>query len=150
MKVNFEISGLDRLNKNKAAALEGINNELAGALRISAERVRGAAIASILEGNKGGVTYQRGQKLHRASAAGEAPANDTGRLAGSIFVGGNNKDEKLVIAGRGVVNYASLLEFGTSRMGARPFMFPAMEKNRKWVSDRLAKAVQDGIRKIRK
>ena len=38
--------------------------------------------------------------------------------------------------------YAKFLEFGTSKMLPRPYMFPAMEKNKKKIKDRIKKAIQ--------
>jgi HK97 gp10 family phage protein len=48
----------------------------------------------------------------------------------------------VVVAGGGLVNYARSLEFGTRKMAARPFMFPALEKSKAWIKERLAKAVR--------
>jgi HK97 gp10 family phage protein len=58
--------------------------------------------------------------------------------------------ESIVVAGRGLAKYAKALEFGTTKMSARPFLFPAAEKNRQWITDRLAKAVRDAAIKVTK
>lgn len=85
---------------------------------------------SILSGAKGGKTYGS----HTASAPGQAPANDTGALVRSIRVEKNKKNESTVIIDK---EYAVFLEFGTSKMKARPFILPAFLKTKKWFSDKL-------------
>ena len=87
--------------------------------------VRNHAVLSVQKGPKTGRSYVRGTVTHRASAPGEAPATDTGILAGSI---GWNVDASTltaeVFAGAA---YAVHLELGTARMEPRPFMVPALE-----------------------
>jgi len=41
------------------------------------------------------------------------------------------------------VEYAPYLEFGTSRMQPRPFMVPAIARNREWIKAKLAAGVKD-------
>lgn len=61
---------------------------------------------------------------HRASAPGEAPAVDTGRLFNSIFF-----EMVSPTKGRVTVNapYAAYLEDGTVHMAVRPFVRPAVD-----------------------
>jgi HK97 gp10 family phage protein len=91
-----------------------------------------------------GREYKRGGKIHVASAPGDPPAVDTGRLRASIstnWSGGGERGEdqvgdpggerggdvfKVVVGTN--VKYAPFLEFGTSRMAARPFIRPIFEK----------------------
>lgn len=85
---------------------------------------------------------KRGQKnpktlrqagFHKASAPGQPPARDTGHLARSWQTGvkGRGPVEKdgnryrLVVGS--IVPYARWLEFGTSRMAARPYVRPVAE-----------------------
>lgn len=63
---------------------------------------------------------------HQASAPGQPPASDTGRLMASIH-------HEMLGAGQGVearigsdVNYALFLELGTRYMAPRPFLRPAL------------------------
>lgn len=103
------------------------------ALFESGSLVRGTAIQSIARGTKTGVTYQKynPNRIHTASAAGEPPATDTGRLVNSIYQDTKKRGKTFVgIVGAGV-DYAIHLEFGTTNMGARPFLQPALRKNRK-------------------
>lgn len=73
---------------------------------------------------------------HQASAPGEAPATDTGKLVSSIVADTQPSGEFGVI---GLVeartDYATYLEHGTRAMAARPFMLPAFERNRPRIAD---------------
>jgi len=99
---------------------------------------------SILKGPKTGRIYKRGKRgrTHQASAPGEPPANDTGRLASSLRseVSAGALTASL-IAG---TSYAAHLEYGTTKMAARPFMRPAAEK----VAPQGEKLIRDALDKI--
>ena len=95
---------------------------------------------SILRGAKTGRTYQKynPRRTHTASAEGQAPANDEGRLVSGIsseVTKENGQPVGIVKAfaplKQGSGNYAVFLEFGTTQMKPRPFLHPAFEKNRK-------------------
>lgn len=85
------------------------------------------AVAGIQRGPKSGVTYRRGGVTHRASAPGQYPASDTGRLASSVRM---EMPQPGNLTGRvgTAVNYGPHLEFGTSRMAARPWLMPSFER----------------------
>ena len=68
------------------------------------------------------------RREHRASAPGEAPASDTGNLVSKIIVNQISQDITSVESN---ANYSAYLEYGTSKMEARPFMLPAFEKSKK-------------------
>lgn len=114
----------------RALAEFGINadKELANIVNGTAQNVRTHAIRSIQRGTKSGITYDKidPKRTHRASAPGEAPATDTGRLANSIEADIEGKNATVFTN----VNYAPWLEFGTRTIAPRPFMFPALEKER--------------------
>lgn len=151
MQIDVQIQGLDRL-RGKFANLQGeIDREVQAGLFVVAKKIEGDAKKSILNGQKTGQIYKRGNVLHRASAPGESPANDTGRLANSIN-GEVSKSamEATVKAGGGIVKYARMLEFGTIRIAPRPFMRPAVESNRNWIADRMKKAVMNAIKRVGK
>ena len=102
--------------------------------------VRNTAVQSINQGAKSGVVYEKynPRRTHRASAAGEPPATDTGFLVNNIAL-------KVDVDGLGAsvesrADYSGFLEFGTSKMAARPFMQPALEENRPKIR-RLAKQI---------
>lgn len=148
MEFSVKIEGLDRIERSTDAIKARAKNEIEKALYASAKRVEGDAKRSILSGEKTGRIYRRGSIVHRASAPGEAPASDTGRLVNSINSYLNRAAgglEAFIVAGRGTVRYARMLEFGTIKMAARPFMFPALEKNKAWISDRIQQAMQKAL-----
>ena len=62
--------------------------------------------------------------FHQASAPGEAPATDTGRLMGSIYF---DREGPLTATVGSKLAYAEWLEYGTSRMAPRPYFRPAVE-----------------------
>ncbi|QQS25153.1 MAG: HK97 gp10 family phage protein [Actinomycetota bacterium] len=77
-----------------------------------------------------GRTYRRGKVTHRASAPGQPPAVDTGRLRSSITHELGAKGPVLVARVGTNVTYAKHLELGTSKMRPRPFLRPALAKVR--------------------
>ncbi len=149
MDFSFSIEGLERIEKASKKVQAEISNEMRKALYASALRVEKEAKTSIQAGGKTGRIYKRRGVEHKASAPGEAPATNTGRLVNSITSHFNSlsqsKMESFVVAGRGLVKYARMLEYGTAKMAARPFFFPAFEKSRNWIQERLNKAVRDGV-----
>lgn len=66
-----------------------------------------------------------GSRIHRASAPGQPPAEDSGRLYRDITVRRMSKGNYRVRFGAG---HAGYLEVGTGRMRARPFVVPAIER----------------------
>lgn len=86
-------------------------------------------------GSKSGITYQRGNISHTASAPGQAPATDSGKLVGSIRYKKKSVSEHEVSINS---EYALALEVGTSRMAARPFITPALQNAKK----KLMKAIK--------
>lgn len=150
MSIEFsvQVEGLDKLAKASELIYQRAKNEIEKALYASAKKVESDAKRSILDGNKTGRVYKRGNVTHRASAPGEAPASDTGRLVNSFFTGLNRVTGGLssfIVAGRGTVKYASMLEFGTTKMAPRPFMVPALEKNKDWIRNRLRDGMQKAL-----
>ena len=74
--------------------------------------------------------YTRGSIAHQASAPGEAPATDTGFLQTQITTQVKVKDDKVIGQIIASAPYARHLEFGTTNIMPRPFMQPALEKNK--------------------
>lgn len=89
--------------------------------------VQNAARRSIVDGPKSGRLYKRGSVVHRASAPGQPPANDTGRLLGTIVY--RVLGLQLAVEITAGTIYAKFLEFGTRKMEPRPFMNPALTNN---------------------
>ena len=95
--------------------------------------VEGTAKESIQKGGTG-ILYEKykPRRSHRASAPNEPPATDTGFLVSNISMN-VKKEPNGVIIGQVISSapYSEHLEFGTTNMTARPFMQPALEKNRR-------------------
>lgn len=108
-----------------------------GALTV-AQLVRGDAIKSIQAASMGThvtrYTAAGNPYAHVAAKPGAAPNTDTGRLVNSIFVeadsGGFIGHRRRGIFVGTNVKYGRWLEFGTKVMKARPWLWPAIEKNR--------------------
>lgn len=90
-----------------------------------AQLVRNHAVQAVQKGPKTGEVYVRGKVKHQASAPGQAPATDTGNLAGSI--GWNVDAQTLTADVFASAAYAVHLELGTRHIKPRPFMVPALD-----------------------
>ena len=93
--------------------------------------VEGYAKRSIQVGSPGTtvIRYQAGSGApyeHTASEEGSAPNTDTWALVSSIRV---ETTPSGIFVGS-TLKYAGWLEFGTRKMGARPWLNPALEGNR--------------------
>lgn len=94
---------------------------------------------SIQSHGSSGATYQKynPRRTHTASAAGNPPNSDTGYLVANIH---------MVIDADGLggsvesrADYSEALEFGTSKMQARPFLQPALEENKPKIRRKFAR-----------
>ena len=92
----------------------------------------------IQRGPKTGRVYLRGTVSHRASAAGEAPATDTGTLGSSISY---RKIRSLTAEIESRLPYATHLEFGTVNMDPRPAWQPAADAATPKLRDRVSRAL---------
>lgn len=109
------------------------------ALFASADAIKSEAQNSITRGSVSG-------KDHVPSAPGEAPNNDTGVLKNNIEA---TQPRPLVAEVSSNAPYAAPLEFGSSRMEARPYLAPARDKLRGEVERNVAKAVEHTLGSVR-
>ena len=107
------------------------------------EGVRNEAISLILTGPKTGRIYRRRGVEHQASAAGEAPASDTGRLVGSVRT--RYEDDYMTGIVAASTAYAEALEFGTVKMEPRPFMRVALARKRADIEPTIDKFVRAAL-----
>lgn len=113
--------------------------EIAQKLYLAGQEIELEAEHSITAGSISGAG-------HIPSLPGEPPNRDTGLLDGSIdteIVAQN--PPTVIVASR--APYAAHLEFGTSKMAARPYMRPATEKKRKRVAQLVGEAVSIAIKR---
>jgi len=131
---------IKRLNKTQLRL-----TEVQRAIALSAEQVRGAAVASIQRGTRTGAVYsrQKGRRFHRASAPGEPPKSDTGHLASHIFARMRNKYAEVGTS----VWYGGYWERGAPPGKRRPWLQPALDKNEKAILNRIRRAVRKAMRK---
>lgn len=121
----ISIKGGAKLNAALAKIGVDVSRVQAQALEGGAAIVQGDAIKSINRGAKTGRLYPRGNnQFHQASAPGEAPANDSDSLSKSIQVDKVSSDEVRIGSH---LPYSRVLELEMDR----PFMMPALERNRK-------------------
>tara|TARA_B100001939_G_C16934769_1_gene615537 strand:- start:578 stop:1003 length:426 start_codon:yes stop_codon:yes gene_type:complete len=128
-----------QLRKNLHKRMDFVQNNVLKVLNSSALLVEGSAKESIQRGIKSGKTYRRGGVVHQASAEGEAPATDTGFLVSNITHQFAKKGKTMASKVLSKANYSKFLEFGTRNMGARPFLQPALEKNRAAIKQKFIK-----------
>lgn len=83
-------------------------------------------------------------KFHVPSAPGEPPNNDTGVLAGNIET---NQIGLLRVEVSSNAPYASDLEFGTSKIAARPYMAPAANLKRPDAQRLVDRAIKRAVRR---
>ena len=136
---------------------EDMVREVGKALFAAGEMIQVEAQVSITAGAVSG-------KNHKPSAPGQAPNNDSGVLANHIETNqvaplvvevssnamGSSTDGGKFGPGRepsGRVSIAAALEFGTSKMAARPYMAPARDKKRKEVTQLVRKAVDRAVKR---
>jgi hypothetical protein len=93
------------------------------AVEATALEVRGDIVKRYQRGPKTGKQYTRGNVTHQASAPGEAPATDTGRLASATEY---SMTGKLSAEVSNSVLYGPMLEFGTQSIEPRPAWRPAV------------------------
>ena len=121
--LDVDIVGLKALTDQLIALGADADDVIEGAIFDLANETRNLAVAGISGGSKTGRTYRRGNVTHIASAPGQYPASDTGRLVNSI--------KAIIIGTTAIVGtnvaYGPMLEFGTSRMAARPWLLPSFK-----------------------
>ena len=125
MSINVDIS--HKLISHKAERQKELNKKLENSLKRGGYMVEREAkqdcprdtsrLAASIS------TNWTGSGMGRAKVESPAEAND------GISQPAGGKDEFIVVIGTNV-DYASPVEFGTTRRPATPFLFPALEKNK--------------------
>jgi HK97 gp10 family phage protein len=127
-----------RVNKSRIV-MSKYESEVKRIIETGANMVRNTAVKSIQSHQSQGATYGG----HTASLPGNPPNSDTGFLASNIFIDKDNDGEGASVESR--ADYSNALEFGTSKMAARPFMQPALEENRRKIIQMYAKLKARGV-----
>lgn len=141
--------------------LKRMSKELEAPVRKAVERsalkIQGDARKLIANGQRSGEVYMKtkSRKRHRASAPGEPPKLDTGRLNRSIQVAFPIENRGLAAVVGTNEKYGKWLEFGTDRLshqpnnGARPWLLPTWKKNAPQIAKVIRKAVREALRSKR-
>ena len=141
--VKIEINGLKEVQDAIRAYQGDISKQLGLIVNAAALEAVSDVRRAIQGPPKTGREYSRGRdKIHRASAPGQAPATDTGTLVSSIYNEDRSRNAK-AIGSR--LPYAFYLEFGTFKMDARPSWVPAVER----AIPKMLKRVQIAIAKAK-
>ena len=140
------IEGLSELN----ATLKKLGQQ-AGRFSMSAYIAGGKLVESdakrSIQTKTGGETVTRyrnggGSYQHMASSENDAPNTDTGRLVSSI----NTEPTKDAVFVGTSLEYGKYLEFGTKNMGERPWLNPALDKNKQTIIDLQIDAINKSIK----
>lgn len=138
LKVNVTDNFLDKLKSTDI----GSSKEISGALADAALLVEGTAKKKVQHGGRSGRLYKRGRSFHQASAPGEPPKSDTGRLASSIT---HELDFLKADVGTDVY-YAQFLEgknTAAQMKGERPFLRTSLEEN----EAKIKRLIQDAVKR---
>lgn len=125
--LTMQIQGIEEFAKAIENAKVEVREAVESEIRKSALRVQSAAVKRIQRGPATGRIYEKSdpKRTHQASAPGQPPMTDTGRLASSI--------EWEVDGLTGYIftrlEYGVYLEFGTRKMQPRPFFLPSIEED---------------------
>lgn len=138
MQTSVKIEGVKKVTEALARLDAQATKDVQDVISSTAQNIRNTAIRSIKNSPATGRVY----KNHTASAEGNPPRTDTGRLASSIAVVMPENGKALEAEIGAYVNYAAHLEYGTRNMGARPFMFPALEQNMKGYVTKMKQALE--------
>lgn len=145
----MKVKGLDEALAGMAALDQVLEQELDDVVNTTGSLLRADIIKRYQKGPASGTVYKKKnpQRTHQASAPGQAPMTDTGRLVqGTLF-------EKVSLASVRVFNnvqYAAALEYGHTytrgqTIAARPAWRPAVKKIRpqyeKWVNEAIERAI---------
>ena len=145
MTVTLRLEGSAELQAALRRASGEIKQAVSRAVVGTALELQGNIKTSIARGPASGRTYEKynPRRTHTASAPGQPPMTDTGRLVNSIEF---DKIGDLTATVGSKLAYAPYLEYGTSRMAARPFFRPAIEEIRPKYMTRLERALGDELR----
>jgi HK97 gp10 family phage protein len=125
--------------KRMGAAME---RNMENATKAIAGETHGLMVQRIQKNSGTGRVYKRGARTHKASSPGEYPNTDTGALVRSIYW----RMVNTLTAHVGTpILYGKYLEYGTSKMAARPFIKPTWADMKQRSQTLFNKAFKDSI-----
>ena len=126
MSVNAKVIRRAKYRKVEGAYREAIRRIIAS----GGQDTMNTAKQSIQSHGSSGRTYEKykPRRTHTASAEGNPPNSDTGFLVSNIALVFDI--DQLGVSVESRADYSGFLEFGTSKMQARPYLQPALEENK--------------------
>jgi hypothetical protein len=150
MSVAIKVNG----SQEVAAAIARFGAEISAQVSKAVQATALEALTDVRKAIQGppktGKLYPRGKngdKVHQASAPGEAPATDTGALVSSTYF---TQPDPLTAAIGSRLEYAFHLEFGTMKIAPRPSWLPAAERAAPRLEKRLEKIIAQAKAKAEK
>jgi len=141
MSIKFKIKNLNEFNKKINDRLK--KNKVKEYVTRGTLMVQNTAKESIMKGGTGRM-YEKYEprRSHRASAPNQPPASDTGFLVSNITMDVDVKADGSVV-GQIISSapYSKHLEYGTTNMTERPFMQPALQKNKRKIQAMFKKGI---------
>lgn len=125
--------------------IRDVRQAAAQGVMLGAESVLSTAISHIQDDPKSGRVYRRRGVSHQASAPGEAPASDTGRLVQSGRT--ELSQEQLLASVIFSTEYAAALEFGTPRILPRPYARRSLEEKREEIEANIRAKIEAALRR---
>lgn len=143
MTIRLSLEGGEALQRALREMSDEVRVKVGEAVQATAAELEAAVKIKMQQGPHTGRIYRRGNVVHQASAPGQPPAPDTGALMQSVY---HEMDGPLsAVAGSRLV-YSQYLEFGTSRMAARPVWRPAVEDMGKVFTNRVIAALEEAAK----
>lgn len=124
MRTSIKVTGFKETLAAMGAAQSKLDAIAQDTIEDAAFKTHSNAVRGIQRGPATGRVYKRGGITHQASALGQYPASDTGRLASSVQIEGIGKP---IVSVGTALQYGRFLEFGTVNMAPRPWLTPSFE-----------------------
>ena len=129
--MSVTVTGVNELKRKLKSLGSSMEDAVFGGVILTANDIRTDAVKSIQKQSPGNQVQRSrqggGTYTHTAAAKGNAPNTDTGKLVTSIAVEPNRSGVFALVGSN--LDYAGFLEFGTSKMDARPWLEPALRNN---------------------
>ncbi len=150
MIIKHSIVGTKKLNKALAKLSPEINRRVREELIEGGFLIESTAKKSIQKPSSGITYIRKDRPNHVASKPGSAPNTDTGNLVRNIFTEITDKKNSTKVIVRTDVEYGIHLEFGTTNMEARPWLFPAIQKHKRGILKRINQIINNSLKKAGK
>lgn len=145
MSVTIKLDGGEELLAAIDRLGDQVKDNVSKAVLATALELQSNIKKNIHHGPATGRVYRKysPKRIHQASAVGQFPATDTGRLANSITF---DKENDYTATVGSALTYARMLEYKMPSRGGRPFFRPAVEEIRETFGNRLLMAIEKATR----